>query len=125
MNKGNNDKKEKSKWGSSRASLHAKSFNFDRQYLFVGSFNLDGRSIAINTEMGVFFETPRYAQMMADNFDEQLLTRAYRIDLNDGDLAWVTLEDGKEVTFDVEPETSWWTRFKTGFLSIFVIESQL
>jgi putative cardiolipin synthase len=123
---GEKPKKEKKRWvGSSQASLHAKSFNFDRQFLFVGSFNLDGRSIAINTEMGVFFESPKYAEMMAGNFDEQLLTRAYRIDLNDGDLAWVTLENGEEVSFDVEPETSWWTRFKTGVLSIFVIESQL
>lgn len=118
--------KKKGGWkGSSRASLHAKSFNFDRHYLFIGSFNLDGRSIAINTEMGVFFESPEYAQLMANKIDEQILTRAYRVDLNDGKLAWVTLEDGKEVSFDVEPETSWWTRFTTGFLSIFVIESQL
>jgi putative cardiolipin synthase len=115
------------KWtGSSGASLHAKSFAFDEQFVFVGSFNLDGRSIAINTEMGVFYEDPEIAKRLSKNFDSKLLTVAYRVTLDDeNSLKWTTAENGKEVTFDAEPETSWWTRFSTGFLSIFVIESQL
>ena len=49
--------KQKKKWtGSSKASLHAKTFNIDRRKIFVGSFNLDPRSVALNTEMGVIFE---------------------------------------------------------------------
>jgi len=118
--------KTKKKWtGSSGASLHAKSFGFDEQYLFVGSFNLDARSIALNTEMGVIFESPKYAKMMWKAFDQNLMLKSYRVLIKDSSLEWVTNEDGKEVTFDAEPETSWWTRFSTGFLSIFVIESQL
>ena len=42
-----------------------------------------------------------------------------------GELEWVTIEDGKEVRFDREPETSGWKRFSTDFLSIIVPESQL
>ena len=54
------------------------------------------------------------------------MTKGYRVLLTDeGELEWLTLEDGKEVRFDVEPETSWWKRFSTDFLSIFVPESQL
>ena len=119
--------KAKKQWkGSSGASLHAKSFAFDEQFMFVGSFNLDGRSIAINTEMGVFFEDPETAKLLSRGFDEKLLSNAYRVTLDDGNsLKWTTMEDGKEVTFDSEPETGWWTRFSTGFMSIFVIESQL
>lgn len=118
--------KNKGSWtGSSGASLHAKSFGFDRQFIFVGSFNLDARSVALNTEMGVFVESPKYATMLGEAFDEKALINAYRIELNNDALEWVTLENGNEVRFDVEPETSFWTRFSTDFLSIFVIESQL
>jgi putative cardiolipin synthase len=118
--------KKQSKWtGSSHASLHAKSFTFDGRFLFIGSFNLDARSIALNTEMGVFFESPEYAKAMSKAFDEKGLIKAYRIELKDDQLEWVTLEDGNKVSYDVEPDTSWWKRFTTGFLSIFVIESQL
>ena len=119
--------KTKKNWkGSSGASLHAKSFGFDEQFLFVGSFNLDGRSIAINTEMGVFYEDPATATLLSKGFDEKLLSNAYRVILDEEkNLKWITEEGGKEVTFDAEPETGFWTRFSTGFLSIFVIESQL
>ena len=44
---------------------------------------------------------------------------------DEGELEWLTMEDGQEVRFDHEPETSWWKRFSTHFLSIFVPESQL
>jgi len=120
-------KKTKAKWsGSSRASLHGKFLGFDERYMFVGSFNLDGRSVALNTELGVFFESPKYAQMMAKAFDQYAMIKAYRVLLTDEDqLQWVTLEDGKEVRFDVEPETGFWKRFGIGFMSIFVPESQL
>ena len=120
-------KKTKAKWsGSSRASLHGKFFGFDRRYLFVGSFNLDARSVALNTELGAYFESPRYAKILADGFDENAMIKAYRVVINDdGLMEWVTLENGKKVTFIVEPETGFWKRFGTDFLSIFVPESQL
>jgi putative cardiolipin synthase len=120
-------KKTKAKWsGSSRASLHGKFLGFDRRYIFVGSFNLDGRSVALNTELGVFFESPKYAQMMAAGFERNAMIKAYKVVLTEeGELQWVTLEDGKEVRFDVEPDTGFWKRFGAGFMSVFVPESQL
>ena len=125
--KGVSKEKQKAKWsGSSRASLHGKFLGFDQQYMFVGSFNLDGRSVALNTELGVFFESPKYAQMMAKGFDQNAMTKAYKLILLDNDnLNWITLENGKEVIFDVEPDTGFWTRFGVGFMSIFVPEGQL
>ena len=120
-------KKTKAKWsGSSRASLHGKYLGFDQRFMFVGSFNLDGRSVALNTELGVFFESPHYAQMMAKGFDQNAMIKAYQVVLTDDEeLQWVTLEDGKKVRFDVEPDTGFWKRFGTDFMSIFVPESQL
>jgi putative cardiolipin synthase len=39
--------------GSSKASLHTKSFVFDRKQVFIGSLNLDPRAVLHNTEIGV------------------------------------------------------------------------
>lgn len=111
--------------GSSGASLHAKSFVFDDTYLFVGSFNLDPRSISLNTEMGVYFRAPEYAEPISRAFDEKILTVAYKVRLQDDELVWETIQDGELLHFDKEPDTGWWRRFTTGFLSWFVPEGML
>ena len=127
---------QKKKWsGSSQASLHAKTFGLDRREVFVGSFNLDPRSVALNTELGVLFESPELAGALGEGFDKTIANTAYRLELKSlpadeyGSpqyaLQWVTKENGKEVRYNSEPDTSWWQRFVTGFLSIFVIESFL
>ena len=43
--------------GSSKASLHTKSFIFDRKEVFIGSLNLDPRAVIHNTEIGVVFSS--------------------------------------------------------------------
>ena len=49
----------------SRAGLHTKAMVFDRKDVFVGSFNLDPRSSLINTEAGLYVESPELAAMVA------------------------------------------------------------
>jgi putative cardiolipin synthase len=132
------DKKEDKKWiGSSRASLHAKSLGFDRQKIFVGSFNVDPRSVVLNTEMGIIFENEHYAQKLGTGFEEKIKTVAYQLKIKEipSDdalmdspvlaLEWVTMEGGKEVRYNNEPETTWWQRFLTGFMALLPLESQL
>jgi putative cardiolipin synthase len=46
--------------------LHAKLYVIDRQTVFVGSLNLDPRSMQVNTETGVFFNDARLAGETAD-----------------------------------------------------------
>ena len=133
------DKRAKGKkWsGSSKVSLHAKTFGLDRRLMFVGSFNLDPRSITPNTEMGVLFESPELAGKLGATFDQNLDHATYKLELittaaEDSDsgfdeynLEWVTIENGKEIRYRSEPQTNWWQRLMTGFLSVFVIESFL
>ena len=38
---------------------------FDRQSVWIGSFNLDPRSIGINTEVGVMIDSPEIATKVA------------------------------------------------------------
>lgn len=119
-------KNERSRIGASKASLHAKFFSFDEHYLFIGSFNLDGRSVALNSELGAYYASPEQAQKFSNAFDENMRHIAYRVELDeDGDLQWTTMEDGEEQRLDKEPGTTAWKRFTTGFLSIIVPESQL
>ncbi|MEP5569611.1 MAG: phospholipase D family protein [Halioglobus sp.] len=120
------DKKEKSRIGASKASLHAKFFGFDETYLFIGSFNLDGRSVALNSELGAYYASPEEAKLLSQTFDESILEFAYQVSLdNDGNLKWTTDKNGEELTVFKEPDTTWWKRFSTGFLSLVVPESQL
>ena len=63
---------------------------------------------------------------MSEAFEQKAMLKGYRVLLTEeGDMRWATLEDDKEVSFLVEPDTGFWKRFTTEFLSIFVPESQL
>jgi putative cardiolipin synthase len=52
------------------AGLHTKAMVFDRKDVFVGSFNLDPRSSLINTEAGLYVESPELAAMVAEYMEE-------------------------------------------------------
>ncbi|WP_435988667.1 phospholipase D family protein [Sulfitobacter sp. SH24] len=91
-------------FGSSGASLHAKTFAVDGARIFVGSFNFDPRSTTLNTEMGLLIDSERMAQGLHDAFDADLRGLAWRVELDDGDLIWIAPQE-KTVTTD-EPGTS-------------------
>ncbi|MEA2094578.1 MAG: phospholipase D family protein [Pseudomonadota bacterium] len=113
--------------GTSKAALHTKALVFDRESVFIGSFNLDPRSGSINTEAGLYVESPELAAQVLAYMDEGVLPEnSYRVLLDgDGDLVWVTEVEGHEVRFHVEPETGLWERFMSGFIQILPVEHQL
>jgi len=116
--------------GSSKASLHTKSFVFDRRDVFVGSLNLDPRAVVQNTEIGVVLESRKIATQMADWFDQNIDKVAFRLELQkDGNghekIIWHGMEDGKTRVFTVDPYTGFWRRLGIGFMSLLPIESQL
>jgi cardiolipin synthase C len=114
--------------GSSGASLHAKTLGADGKRLFVGSFNLDPRSVAINTEMGIIIENEELAGELARAFERVVARQAYRVELvgsGSDQLRWSEHHDGAVQTYDSEPHTSWWQRFATRMLSVVVPESML
>jgi putative cardiolipin synthase len=53
--------------GRLRAALHAKAMAFDGKAVFIGSFNLDPRSAVINTEAGLYIESPELAKRLRAN----------------------------------------------------------
>jgi len=101
--------------GSSRASLHAKTFVFDDEHVFIGSFNFDPRSALLNTEMGLVIRSPELArQVTAIAQDAMRPERSYRpklvIEIVDKQvvkrLQWHDVHQGSERISDVEPETT-------------------
>ncbi len=113
--------------GESKAALHTKAIVFDRESVFIGSFNLDPRSASINTEAGLYIESAELAEQVIAYMDEGVLPRnSYRVLLDDeGDLVWLTEIDGVEVEFHKDPETGFWDRFVSGLIALLPIEHQL
>lgn len=113
-----------------RSSLHAKAFTVDRETVFIGSLNLDARSVVQNTEIGVVIASPEIAGGLAQSFDDSIDEVAFRLTLeNDehgyGSLRWHGMVDGETVTFEKDPYTTFWRRFGVGFMRLMPIESQI
>ncbi len=106
-------------------TLHIKALFVDRRHTFVGSLNLDPRSIDINTEMGVLIENADLAGGITDLILAKLPSFAYRVTENEkGKLRWTSVIDGQEVVETREPQTSRWLRFKA-FMMRILPEGQL
>jgi putative cardiolipin synthase len=117
--------------GSSQASLHAKAMVFDRRTLFVGSMNLDPRSVLTNTEIGVLLEHPGLLAARVEKLDAQLSRNWYRLELAAAspdaapEIRWLETRDGETIRHTHEPLTSAWQRFKIRLLSLLPIEPLL
>ena len=113
-------------FGSSGASLHTKAFVVDGAHGFIGSFNLDPRSINLNTEMGLQFESPAAAteldQLYAAKTSPQT---SYRLQLVDGQLRWHDPDGMPPQIWDREPRASVWRRAVARVIGWLPIESQL
>jgi cardiolipin synthase C len=125
------DSNMKRKWsvlaGRSRAALHDKAIVFDRQSVFIGSFNLDPRSTAINTEIGVLIDSPTIASEVEEFMDEGVSPgSAYHVRLAaTGDLVWSSETNGAKAESDVDPGTSVWQRFIIDMTGLMPIDEQL
>jgi putative cardiolipin synthase len=127
-----NDGDKPSLSGSSHASLHAKTMAFDRRALFVGSMNLDPRSVFTNTEIGVVVEQAELATLHAEHLVGQLADIGFRVELRSADgpdsaprIEWVTNQEGQEIRYSREPMAGSWLRFKTWLFSLMPIEHLL
>ncbi|MCP4471149.1 MAG: hypothetical protein GY815_10765 [Gammaproteobacteria bacterium] len=123
-------KEKKGLEGSSKASLHAKSFVIDRERVFIGSLNLDPRPVVENTEIGMMIESTDMAEEMSDWFDRNIDRIAFRLALEENDkgeeiLVWHRSIDGVDYRYTTEPNTGFWRRFGVGFLRMLPIESLL
>lgn len=115
---------------ASKASLHAKSFVFDRKHIFVGSLNLDPRSVTENTEIGIIVTNEEAADLMNEVFDFMVKNRAFRLELQEDDdgfeyIKWHGEDGGEKKVWTFDPYTSIWSRMGLFFMGLLPIESQL
>ena len=114
-------------FGSSGASLHTKAFVVDGQRGFIGSFNLDPRSVALNTEMGVLFDHPGLGAALQAEYDRlagPAFSYVVYADAN-GHLRWRDDGTSPPTVYTGEPDASVWRRVTASVLRVLPIESQL
>ena len=107
-------------------TLHSKVLTVDRKRTFVGSFNLDPRSLYLNTELGVAVDSEELATDMATSILDLLPDWAYKLNLSErGKLQWLLRTGVAEEVITTEPQTGWWLRLRTWLMGLLPIEGQL
>lgn len=118
------------KFYESIASLHAKCFVIDRRTAFIGSLNLDPRSVIQNTEIGMVIESEEIAARIASFLDREMDRIAFKLELkpgagDSGYIAWHGRVGTTRTSLYAEPYTSIWKRFVVNLMRLLPIESQL
>ena len=123
--RGSGETKELTRYGT--YALHAKLFVFDRTAVFVGSMNLDQRSVRLNTEMGLVIDSPQLADTIAARFNALTTPEnAYKVTLTPPDtLIWTTRENGAMLELRKEPARSAFQRFRMRWLSLLPLDKEL
>jgi putative cardiolipin synthase len=104
------------------AGLHTKALVVDRESVYIGSLNLDPRSIRLNTEMGMIVSSPALAEEVAAIAERDMApANSWRVCLDEnGKLTW----ESAEGTVTRQPAQSGWQRLQAWFFKI-VPEGQL
>jgi putative cardiolipin synthase len=103
--------------GSSRASLHGKTFVFDDTSVFIGSLNLDPRSLDQNTEIGVLVHSRELTAEVARLFDHWASPAlSYEVTQGKRGLEWTG-------GFTNEPQAGFWRPLGAKFFSHLPIDS--
>lgn len=104
-------------------SLHTKAIVADGKRCFVGSLNLDPRALDINTENGLYIDSPGLCGQLAREFEALMAPdNAWRVYLNhDNALRW----ESSSGTTSIQPARSFWQRIADFFFRLLPIESQL
>jgi cardiolipin synthase C len=110
--------------GKGAVSLHAKSVVFDRRTLYVGSFNVNLRSIYLNGETVLIIHSPLLAERVARDIELAMASEnSWQVTQDAaGRMRWST-NGGTAWTH--EPATGWWRRFKSGVFGLLPIEKYL
>ena len=109
--------------GEKQLALHAKALVIDDDKVFIGSANLDPRSLRINTEMGFLIESEALnAEVRKAVTPDFSRTNAWQLELDEeGRVIWVS----HDVTLTEQPAASILQRIEDWFFSHLPIEDEL
>jgi len=92
---------------SSNASLHAKAMVIDQKTVFIGSMNMDARSVRTNSEMGLVMRSADIAGQVTNLLDDISADGSYKLALDDhGQIVWSSGEEGSHDVWHTDPETT-------------------
>jgi putative cardiolipin synthase len=104
-------------------SLHVKAIVADRARCFIGSLNLDPRAIDLNTENGLYIESPDLCGELDDFFDVLMLPEnAWSVTMREDYTLWWKSDSG---TTGFQPARSFFQRVSDFFFRLVPIENQL
>lgn len=115
-------------FGKTISRLHAKLAVIDDERFFVGSMNLDHRSAAVNTEVGLVIDSPELVGDYNKLMNSQRINLGYRLRLapNGRRVQWLEYDDaGGDIVHEDEPGEFLWLRFKNWLLLPIVGEELL
>ena len=104
-------------------SLHVKAMAGDRERCFIGSLNLDPRALVINTENGLYIDSPALCGALSEDFDDLMSPEnAWRVDVDEnGQLRWTSVEG----VVHRQPARGTGQRVADFFYRLLPVESQL
>jgi len=112
-------------YGSPATILHAKAIVVDDEQVFIGSYNVDPRSVLLNTERGFVIDSPELAQAISHTFGTLVPKTTYQLELEDGDIRWIEQTDDEIIRHTIEPNVGLFKRVVTWFFSLMPIERML
>ena len=106
-----------------KLALHAKTLIIDDDKVFVGSANLDPRSMRLNTEVGVYIDSPVLNARVRELLAVDLLPQnAWRVELDtQGEIVWLGPHGEKRHV----PPASFYLRAESWFFGLLPIEGQM
>lgn len=108
-----------------RQSLHAKLLVMDRRVSFVGSMNIDPRSLWFNTENGIVVDDAVIGRQVVSGIERSLAASAWRLALEDGRLRWRSGDGSRPDAEGDEPGASLWLRLQARLWSLLPLERLL
>ena len=104
-------------------ALHAKALVIDRDKVFIGSANLDPRSLRINTEMGLLVESEAFNARVREAVEtDYQQANAWHLQFEkDGKVVWVS----DEKTLTSQPAASFMQRIEDWFFAHLPIEEEM
>lgn len=111
---------------ASRNSLHSKTYMIDQSHVVIGSFNLDPRSINLNTETVLLIHSNELAAQVAKMFEKAISpATSFHVRMRDGCLQWIAEENNQERLYTNDPKSTFWRKLKVRLLDLLPFEDQL
>ncbi|PZP57262.1 MAG: phospholipase [Micavibrio aeruginosavorus] len=111
-----------------RAGLHSKAYIIDKEHAIIGSFNLDPRSVQLNTEMAVVIHNKEISQQLHTMFEKSIqpdVSYQLMLDKSGDELRWQGIEKGQKLRYSHEPHAGVWRNIQNFLVTLLPVEDQL